>query len=964
MNIHRLWTPTFLSVATILTCTFCGSAASTPNRLDAGFETSDASAPLDAVIDIASDTGIDSEIDHRADAGVHDMSETGSGAGDSSSSADGGSDGSAHGFPVPWIDGPRTVVELSNSNVFDVVAPVASTSYTWTVDAGTIAPQSGTSVTLTAPSLEPGESSRIVHLTVSTIDSSGAAGQIDVPIMVVLTIADSSDLTNNFVFNGTFDLGTSGYEMKKYLRPADNPGGLFDPLGVDDADPSPGGAHALTFTNKYSDAVQILSRSFPLTQGSLYDLSFYMKGSAATPLSVSVGIISADWDVAGGVDAEVTTSWQRFHGTFAASAYSATTKTYTVSVRSNMDGPTKLVPYSLWIDQLKVTPGDIDSPSYAPQAEVEIAVRANAPVLTDAAALTLTVTAANHSAMEVHGSIALVATEDDSTAAPITLDAWPVVLAAGQTLTIAKTESVARYASYTVTPVARFDATSSVLPAWFANVGPYTSSATPIAIDHRFVVGVNEALDPSDGPTGTIAMSNGSVVDYMSELQLMGTRIVRLWDPDPLSWTAVEPNAPNLSSSDNFDFGYGDFIVNNLIDAGIQPLAVLVGGPGLEPYANPAPTETSPSDPNCQAGAMSSDFPTWLTRESAPSPNTSQYYLDSCLQEFLPPNSKPTDAFPYFVSNVVAHFKGRVAYWEINNEANLFSPLGDYVPYLESASTVIHASDPAAKVVGYCFNMGPNTPSAMQGYFGAASTSSSSPGYQGFAASDVMSIHPYSASDLGESDANGSGSIAADVAIANMKQVMDGFGAAAMPLWVTEDYYLSDPNGASTTAAGTLSAVHARHVAQRFLTDLGEGVAQSMPIHSGTLLWKQTLNPEFNRFFTSSWTPSSIFVAYNALARLFEGATPVSKKVWNGSDVCYVVSAPSGPLGACWVYAGGASSGSLTLSVDVDVLDVYGNMTAAGVRTVSLTQTPVYLRSSGPANIAEFEASIAAGAVN
>jgi hypothetical protein len=64
------------------------------------------------------------------------------------------------------------------------------------------------------------------------------------------------------------------------------------------------------------------------------------------------------------------------------------------------------------------------------------------------------------------------------------------------------------------------------------------------------------------------------------------------------------------------------------------------------------------------------------------------------------------------------------------------------------------------------------------------------------------------------------------------------------------------------------------------------------------------------------------------------------------------------------VYAGGASSGSLTLSVDVDVLDVYGNMTAAGVRTVSLTQTPVYLRSSGPANIAEFEASIAAGAVN
>jgi hypothetical protein len=334
------------------------------------------------------------------------------------------------------------------------------------------------------------------------------------------------------------------------------------------------------------------------------------------------------------------------------------------------------------------------------------------------------------------------------------------------------------------------------------------------------------------------------------------------------------------------------------------------------------------------------------------------------LQEFLPPNKNPTDAFPYYVSNLVTHYRGKVKYWEINNEANLFSPIADYVPYLKSSSDLIHGLDPAAKVVGFCFNMGPNTMSGLQGYFGPSSVAATPtlPAQIGLAASDVVSIHPYSTSNLGEV---GGGNLAADTAIANMNQEMASFGFDHKPLWDTENYYLSDPNQVvPSDQAGTLAIVKARHVAQRFLTDLGEGVAESTPVHSGTVFWKQTLNPEFSHYFMSSWTPSSIYVAYNALARLFEGAQPVLKKKWDSKEVCYVYSRNTQPIAACWVYAESAPNATLKLaSATVATFDVYGNPLSAATGPIPLTPTPVYLLPDSLTSAQVFGALIEAAVV-
>jgi hypothetical protein len=890
---------------------------------------------------------------------------TGGGASGQDGAIEGGTAGdSGH---RDLVLGPRTLVQGSAGNAFSVANPAPGTTYQWTITSGTLTPDSGSSITVTAPALPAGSASLVVDLTLTSKSSLGAISATIVPLMIVAAIPDSSTLTRNFVFNGQFKHGTAGYEMKKYALPAYNPQGAFDPLGTDGTVFAPGGSQSLTFSNNYSDGIQVLSNSFPLVQGQVYNLSVYLKGSSATPIPVSVGIISADWQVAGGVNPKVTTTWQRVHGNFTASAYNAATRTYTVSIRANMNPQAAVAPYTIWMDQLQITPGTADSPTYVPQADVEISAAAAKRVFVQDESVPLAVVATNNSTREIHGSIALQSVEDDSSQAPLVLDSWTVTLAPGERQTFQKSLAITRYGSYTVTPVSLFDATTSTLPAWFGKVGQYTTSTTPVALEKHFVVGVNDALDCSDGYAGTVAMLNDSVDLYLSGLRLMGTRVVRLWDSDPVAWRFVEPNAPNLSgpAAANFSFTYSDFIINRIVASGIQPLAVIVGGPGLEPHENAAPKNTSATDPNCQPGATSDDVPAWLAAASTVSPNTSPYYLDACLQEFLPPNANPTDAYPYFVSNLVTHYQGKVKYWEINNEANLFSPLSDYEPYLKSSSDIIRGIDASAKVVGFCFNMGPNTLSGLKGYFGTSALPSptpTTPAQIGLAASDVVSIHPYSASNLGENGSVNSGAIAADTAIATMNQELASFGSTTVPLWVTEDYYLSDPNQAvSSDQAGTLTIVKARHVAQRFLTDLGEGVAQSMPIHSGTLLWKQTLNPDFSHFFTSSWTPSSIYIAYNALARLFEGAQPVAKKKWNGKTVCYVYSKDAHALAACWVYAQGAGSATLTLATtQVATYDVYGNLVNAATGSIPLGPAPVYLVPDATTGANDFSALIQA----
>ena len=157
--------------------------------------------------------------------------------------------------------------------------------------------------------------------------------------------------------------------------------------------------------------------------------------------------------------------------------------------------------------------------------------------------------------------------------------------------------------------------------------------------------------------------------------------------------------------------------------------------------------------------------------------------------------------------------------------------------------------------------------------------------------------------------------------------------------WNTELFYLQQ---ADYRDHYTSSLFEAHHAAARFLIDLGEGIAQSCPVHIDSV-WKKTIHERF-RAFTSlngiDGTFSAIGVAYNPLARFFEGAKPIGKFRYPNGIICYVFQRDGKEIAAVWNYASRRD-----LSADFspfEVMDLFGNPISSGV--LPLTPAPYYLR--------------------
>jgi hypothetical protein len=190
-------------------------------------------------------------------------------------------------------------------------------------------------------------------------------------------------------------------------------------------------------------------------------------------------------------------------------------------------------------------------------------------------------------------------------------------------------------------------------------------------------------------------------------------------------------------------------------------------------------------------------------------------------------------------------------------------------------------------------------------------------------------LPPYGSPEL-------SSEIPADANIAEIKALLKRSGAEAMPLWNTELYYLkNDPPGATPQMRSRLEP---KHAAWRFLVDLGEGVAQSATIHLPGQLFGNASFPDV--------APHPAYVAYNALARYFEGATPIGKlKREDLKSVVYIYKRKEGPIAAAWDYADKAN----TLKVEADpakfkLVDIVGNEAPFPVDgTPALKPEPVYI---------------------
>lgn len=106
--------------------------------------------------------------------------------------------------------------------------------------------------------------------------------------------------------------------------------------------------------------------------------------------------------------------------------------------------------------------------------------------------------------------------------------------------------------------------------------------------------------------------------------------------------------------------------------------------------------------------------------------------------------------------------------------------------------------------------------------------------------------------------------------------------------------------------------------------------------------------PQTSRRWGKQLIPTENYVAYNALARHFEGAKPVETIHWANDAICYVFEKDGRPLAAFWNY-GDIQKLTVTLPADpakLSLFDVLGNPVALpqdGV--IPLTASPLYLET-------------------
>ncbi len=427
-------------------------------------------------------------------------------------------------------------------------------------------------------------------------------------------------------------------------------------------------------------------------------------------------------------------------------------------------------------------------------------------------------------------------------------------------------------------------------PAYFAVVG--TVEKKPFD-RNSFCVGFNGGLGVKgmiDDPPGLVA-ANASVREKLRILSLAGCRILRGHDCGDL-WYYLEPE------QGKFNFQLFDFGLKLFEEAGIAYMPI-VGG-------NAFYIETAPW--------ASKKYPLWFEQVARKGKTVSKGH---------PMLIPPDPVWRRYVRNLAAHAGKRIMQYEIFNEAQFQLSPESYLQFLKSAYEEIKKANPEAAVVGFCST---SDKGEDIGLFARRCFE-----LGGLKFADAVSFHPYASRELGSVEP-------ADKQIASMKSLIRRNGENT-PVWNTELYYLFDgPEMANYWESGN---VEAHHVAWRFLTDLGEGVEQSVPL-SEDQLWKELMIPGYEHITSyPEYYPSSIIPACNALTRFFEGATPLRKLRYPEGMICYVFRKDGVPVAALWNYR---KVKNLKINLEgFRAYDLFGNPLRAGMVEAGIP--PFYLKA-------------------
>ena len=663
----------------------------------------------------------------------------------------------------------------------------------------------------------------------------------------------------NQVFNGSFELGTDGFALEKSLRLDTNPKLEFKTLTT--AEGAPGaGKKSLKIENPYAESFNLFSKEFRLKPGTTYRASVRMRASKDNiRMMMRIFKIDRTWFAHGeSANFGLTKEWREF-------SYEFTTQKpngngwYHINIQPKLKIPMQAG--DIFIDDLRIT--EVNSPNDDKVDAVAVPDR-NLYRRGEKAGLTLKLF--NSSGKKFNGPVT-VAVIDEYTKKTVFKTEIPVKLVPGETWKqMLKEIPLNRYGGFRGIVSGKGLRTHD---GFFAVFGPY--EAKPFNPASDFVVAFCGGTGMSRGSKSPDYRVWNSPLERRFEIYaLMGCRMLRDHDGGVrgVEWKSVQPE------KGKFDFSRLDFQMDlykkyNITYFPVIGMVHIFKNQYVPEWVNC--TKVQPDAPNCMRNQRGKVY----------MPDDKEYYT--------------------YIHETVKHLKGRVPFYEITNEPNLYLSPENYVRELKIAHDAIRNADPDTKIVGFCVttDFGVNGSPWMK--------QCAALGGLGYA--DVFSFHPYSSRQLGSINP-------ADQGIANLRNELKSYGKPRMPLLNSELYYLADDY--------PLTAFPPNYVATRFLIDLGEGITQSISINEEQV-WKAMLTPNlcFHRNFHER-IPSEHAVACNALARLFERAKPVGKYRYDSGVICYVFRDQHKKLiAAVWNYQGKAGS-SADLSA-FRVMDFFGN---------------------------------------
>ena len=711
---------------------------------------------------------------------------------------------------------------------------------------------------------------------------------VSLPILLPALLA-----AQNLVPNGSFELGTDGFRLRSVLRFDQNPGLQFFPL-VTVQDPEADGKFVLKLSNPHGNRFEIHSRQFQFKPNTDYTFRFCGKstfdGQKLLFRPYSVANKWRDWFFT----AEMTPHWKTYEFKFKTGPHDGKPFFYHFQIR-NADN--REIPGSdIFLDKLELFESGTTSGT-----GLELAVSVDEPLIAaDGESNVETILkAGNFSDKRWSGTVTVTATDEYLTKNTVSVKE-SFTLAPGEVQKI-PVRLKTGYGAFRVTAAA--DGAVHSLPAAFAVIGKYERKE--LNFEQDFCLGINDGvfvIQTEEDPNRGVRVFNADMEKRFEYWKKMGCRLIRNHDGgiEPTSWAFMEPE------QGKWDYSNLDFQLDLFKKHGFELVEVVdrVNSWRLTKkqrwWHPPRRAE-------------------WLDALSHEAEFKDYNWRNVKGTVWLP----PLELWRNYVRNMVTRVRGRIRFYEIFNEPNGLMSAEDYFPYLKSFYEEVKKIDPGSRVIGLCVTSDFGTTGDR---FVTDVMKQGGGKYM-----DIASFHPYQGREL-------SSVVPADRYIENFRKSLGPEYEQKMPIWNTELYYVFDTNQ-------NHSASNPAQVAARFLTDLGERVAQA-PFFQGDLLWSRyNIAPEGESSPDSivELVPNGRFVVCNALARYFEAARPVTKfRVANGVG-CYLYRKEGKLIAAVWNW--GKKHGVSADFSGMKVLDLYGNRAREGY--LNIAEAPYYVLSDG-----------------